>query len=250
MEKEKRLDPTRKADLLRADQEGWPALFVLVDENRTDDARKMIYECPSLLSTKDVRGLNVLHIAVWRGNEALVRDLIVEFGMNLSETTKWQETPLHHAVYMRQEGIVKLLLELGADPDLPDKLKRTPRKMAQRMHQQLQEQREFQQKLAQQMQEQDDEAERSDKGGEERSEHSEGSSSDQSKQNSANALFGGASFPESNMLNISNVKHVVALESATDNSLSADSQREDEDLNKRIYDLFPPPKGGAGSGEE
>lgn len=47
--------------------------------------------------------------------------------------TFWAETPLHHAVCQRQVETVRLLLELGADPDARDKMGRSPRRLARTM---------------------------------------------------------------------------------------------------------------------
>lgn len=69
--------------------------------------------------------LSCLHIAVDRDHCALIPHL-VEMKANLDQMDDMQQTPLHYAVTIERLDCVQLLLELGADPDLPDETGETP----------------------------------------------------------------------------------------------------------------------------
>lgn len=64
--------------------------------------------------------------------QALVQAL-VKYGrpnLKLGNKLHWNWTPIHWAVLQDNVGIIKILLEAGADPDIKDSVGRTPAKLA------------------------------------------------------------------------------------------------------------------------
>ena len=85
---------------------------------------------PILLNVHDKRGLTPLHVAAWAGNMKMVQRLLAE-GADVNAETNWGETPLHHAVYFGHTEVCELLLIAGAASTREDKMKRTPKSIAQ-----------------------------------------------------------------------------------------------------------------------
>ncbi|KAB0793720.1 hypothetical protein PPYR_13340 [Photinus pyralis] len=65
-------------------------------------------------------GFNALHIAAWQGTDAIVA-AILEKNPNTSLKHKADQTPLDVAVMRQHLNVVKLLLNAGASPDIPNK---------------------------------------------------------------------------------------------------------------------------------
>mmetsp|Transcript_17057 Transcript_17057/g.19058 ORF Transcript_17057/g.19058 Transcript_17057/m.19058 type:complete len:160 (+) Transcript_17057:212-691(+) len=78
----------------------------------------------------------LLHVAVKSGNIETV-ELILRIGIAANVVNKGNETPLHHAVSLKNEeealGIVEILLLKGANPNLKDKLGDSPIERAKRL---------------------------------------------------------------------------------------------------------------------
>lgn len=74
------------------------------------------------------KAASVLHVAVWGRNEALVKLLLEQPGINPNLQDLLGRTPLHQAIRRgNNEAIVKLLLEKAeVDPDMMDYRHRTP----------------------------------------------------------------------------------------------------------------------------
>lgn len=64
----------------------------------------------------EVDGVTALYIACESGNAALVK-LLIDRGANVNLPVKWDRTPLYAAGKAEHGDIVKLLLEAGADPN-------------------------------------------------------------------------------------------------------------------------------------
>jgi cytohesin len=80
---------------------------------------------------------SLLHLAVWGHREASIR-LLVDRGLPVDVRARWRRTPLHYALHQPEssyvetgsESIVRLLLELGADPSARDDEGLTPAALA------------------------------------------------------------------------------------------------------------------------
>jgi F-type H+/Na+-transporting ATPase subunit beta len=73
----------------------------------------------------DRYGMTPLHTAVWMGQETIIKRLLAS-GASLNATTNNGHTPLHFAVMRNYREAVTALLEAGARIDLVDKNGRTP----------------------------------------------------------------------------------------------------------------------------
>ena len=73
----------------------------------------------------DRGGMTPLHTAVWMGQEAIIKRLLAA-GASLNATTNNGHTPLHFAAMRNYREAVAALLEAGARIDLVDKNDRTP----------------------------------------------------------------------------------------------------------------------------
>eukprot|EP01138_Halocafeteria_seosinensis_P001082 gb/GECG01001107.1/.p1 GENE.gb/GECG01001107.1/~~gb/GECG01001107.1/.p1 ORF type:complete len:194 (+),score=16.79 gb/GECG01001107.1/:1-582(+) len=81
----------------------------------------------------DVRlgGLTPLHVAVIQGQSDVVKTLIEEFGASVDiRSIKFGDTPLHDAVYNRDEKMTHMLIEYGADPSVQDYDGKSPLNLA------------------------------------------------------------------------------------------------------------------------
>ena len=75
---------------------------------------------PNLLGSSFVGGpWTTLEIAVWRGQTNLVAQLI-KHGAQVNYPAYSTVTPLHRAVKYNHAGVVRVLLEAGADPEAVD----------------------------------------------------------------------------------------------------------------------------------
>ncbi|MBN3313755.1 BCL3 protein, partial [Atractosteus spatula] len=78
----------------------------------------------AMATRQDEDGDSVLHIAVVRGEEAVVRrlvDILLRGGRHLDIFNNLRQTPLHLAVITHQPELVGLLLRGGADPCVLDR---------------------------------------------------------------------------------------------------------------------------------
>ena len=80
--------------------------------------------CPGSLETLDVMSRNCLHTAAHSGHTGLIKHLVTEHCMDPNGSSS--TTPLHWAAKEGQCGAIKVLLELGANPEKCDASGRTP----------------------------------------------------------------------------------------------------------------------------
>lgn len=66
---------------------------------------------------------NQLFLSVQRGNLPEARRLLEEQGADVNVNFEWEDgcTPLHHAVRNLDSGMAEMLLQHGADPNVPDR---------------------------------------------------------------------------------------------------------------------------------
>ena len=113
------------ANLEISDKEGWTPLHWAAQEGCMSLVGVLLDRCPILINTRDKRGLSALHVAAWQGDAEMVSRLLSE-GADFKEVTFWGETPLHHATYFGHEKVCEILLKAGSDPNVDDKMKRSP----------------------------------------------------------------------------------------------------------------------------
>ena len=70
-----------------------------------------------------------MHLALFRGNEAVAR-MLIERGASVNAATARGKTPLHYAAQACLPDIIQLLLDKGADPEVKSTVGRTPKDMA------------------------------------------------------------------------------------------------------------------------
>lgn len=81
------------------------------------------YKADVALATAD--GLTAAHLAAWKGHREALR-LLHSGRADLQATSHDGSTPLHEAVRSGDQDCVELLLQLGANPTIADRV-RTPR---------------------------------------------------------------------------------------------------------------------------
>jgi ankyrin repeat protein len=88
------------------------------------------------LDSTDSSGNTLLHVAV-RNGRLSTSELLIQLGINANVLNKNNETPLHHAVSIKDEEsaleIIEMMLFKGANPLCKDKLGDTPTEKAKRL---------------------------------------------------------------------------------------------------------------------
>lgn len=88
------------------------------------------------LDSTDSSGNTLLHVAV-RNSKLETSELLINLGINANTLNKNNETPLHHAVSIKDENtaieIIQMMLFKGANPLCKDKLGDTPIEKAKRL---------------------------------------------------------------------------------------------------------------------
>ena len=82
-------------------------------------ARAILSESPGLIPTLTKEDGGTIVQAVYERREASVR-LMAKLGFDLTVEGPWDGTPLHHAAWLGDAGLVKVLLELGAPVNVRD----------------------------------------------------------------------------------------------------------------------------------
>ena len=67
------------------------------------------------INYRDEKGETLLHKAVRKGNDKIVKLLLNQQNIEIDSRDKYKNTPLHLAFYKRDETIINLLLENGAE---------------------------------------------------------------------------------------------------------------------------------------
>jgi ankyrin repeat protein len=88
--------------------------FQAVQSGNLDSVRTLLAEDPELLYSRNLVNNTALHMAVDRGNEAMVV-LLIRAGANVNAKRFSDETPLHLAAFHGFADIGESLLKAGAD---------------------------------------------------------------------------------------------------------------------------------------
>lgn len=111
-------------DLLRDFEARWWAAAKSCDEFAL---REMLsYGEEVLLNSVDDEGRTALHYVCGKGNERCVKALLEFEGIEMNSGDKDGYTPLHIAAGYMYQGVVRLLVKNGADPEKKDKANRSP----------------------------------------------------------------------------------------------------------------------------
>lgn len=99
-----------------------PDLFEAAILGRSDRVRELVAEDPSCLRAQAADGATALHLAAHFGHEGVV-SLLLDLGAdpNLMAGGMFGNAPLHAAAAGGQSGVVRMLLEAGAKVDVADK---------------------------------------------------------------------------------------------------------------------------------
>jgi uncharacterized protein len=110
--------------LLWASLDGHPPVVRLLVERGAD---------PSIHRT---RGGNALTLAIMKGHEEVMRCLLSapSLAATINCRDRWGQTALWLACYWGRGEVTRLLLEMGADPTIPDKYGVSPLAIAQEEH--------------------------------------------------------------------------------------------------------------------
>lgn len=97
-----------------------------VEEGAVTQVQNMLSHDPTLANATDASGDTLLHLAVMRQDEYLVRYLATNIEVPVNCTNKARMTPLHYAVCTGNLRLVTLALSLGCFVDAADCSGRTP----------------------------------------------------------------------------------------------------------------------------
>lgn len=101
--------------------DGDKTVFHWAAEGRVERVREMLRAAGEGAAARaDGDGLTALHWAADRNRPEVVRALVTELGADVNQTDGDGMTALHYAVMCEEEALVRLLLELGADPAVGD----------------------------------------------------------------------------------------------------------------------------------
>jgi ankyrin repeat protein len=112
--------PVFRAHYLQVLQIGLTALHKACVTGQLACIRVLLeYNADPRVSTSD--GLTAMHLAAWKGQRDAIR-LLATRNVPVNETARDGSTPLHEAVRSGDDSTVALLLQLGADPYVEDKV--------------------------------------------------------------------------------------------------------------------------------
>lgn len=130
-----------KADLdthIQEERGEYQDLLEAVVKGKNSDIQTMYEHGNDIFATdqSDSSDNTLLHLAVKNGRKATV-ELLLKYGIDINSLNKSHETPLHHAVSIKDENdameIVELMLLKGANPTQKDKLGDTPLEKCKRL---------------------------------------------------------------------------------------------------------------------
>lgn len=104
-------------------------LLIAAEHGHKDIAETLLAKGANPLKT-DAQGRSPLHLAAHNGNDALVKLLLEQPGVNVNAVDDFGRTALHHACLREKDDAAKALLAAGAQADLYDKNGFTPLQLA------------------------------------------------------------------------------------------------------------------------
>lgn len=93
-------------------------LFEFATNANTIELKKLLDECPGLLTSTDFSGHTILHYAIWYGEyqeNAIATLLIDEYGMSLYHSDNHGQTPLLACGYVGNQVMAEKILNLDCD---------------------------------------------------------------------------------------------------------------------------------------
>ncbi len=85
---------------------------------------------PAAVESRGAHGMSLLFHAVVGGDETLCRELLARGARPSTVGEGASQDPLHAAVFRKEAGIARMLVDAGADPDAPNYQGKTPRELA------------------------------------------------------------------------------------------------------------------------
>jgi ankyrin repeat protein len=94
----------------------------------TGRVKELLERDAALISARDADGSTPLHCATWKGHQGVV-ELLLELGADVNAKNNndhWGTTPLHAAAHANQRAIAERLIQHGADIHATNLNGRTP----------------------------------------------------------------------------------------------------------------------------
>ena len=98
----------------KSPDDGWMRLFNAADKGHEAELRALIEAGGTDLNKAMKEGLTLLHVAVLRGHQGVVR-VLIEAGADIDKTENGSITPLYVATEKGHEAEVRALIQTGAD---------------------------------------------------------------------------------------------------------------------------------------
>jgi ankyrin repeat protein len=115
---------------MAAEEEAVLPLFEAVVDGDVAEAGRLLDEDGRLVEARVGRGNTLLHLAAGRGHVGMVR-LLLERGADIEASTHLGVTPLHCSLFpSSNEGVLELMLDWGADASKTGPREATPLMMA------------------------------------------------------------------------------------------------------------------------
>jgi ankyrin repeat protein len=103
-----------------------PCLHFAAERGDTKAAAMLILELNYSVRGRDSDHRTPLHTAAGHGNIAMVELLVDRFDASTSAIDKYGQTPLAYAVSRKKNNVIKWLVDIGANINIPDKQGWTP----------------------------------------------------------------------------------------------------------------------------